>query len=58
MRDGRGNQVRILSDPVTVTEERILKSPLYVLYEKGRRSVDPAARKPALYGEVHLPCKV
>lgn len=28
--DGRGNQVRVLSDPVTVTEERSLGIPLYV----------------------------
>ena len=55
----RGNQVRILSDPVTVTEERPFIYPIVrPLYEKGRGSDDPEVRKPALYGEVKLPCKV
>ena len=28
------------------------------MYEKGRESIDSEVRKPALYGEVELPCKV
>jgi hypothetical protein len=58
MAAGRGNQVKILNDPVTVTEERILDVPLCILHEKGRRNTDSEVRKPALYGEVKLPCKV
>ena len=50
--------MRILNDPVTVTEERLFNNPLYFLYEKEKRSDDPEVRKPALYGEVKLPCKV
>ena len=53
----RGNQVRNLSDPVTVTEERISESIVH-MHEKERGCDDPGARKPAWYGEVKLPCKV
>ena len=50
--------MRVLSDPVTVTEEFPFIIPLYRMYEKGKGSDDPEVRKPALYGEVKLPCKV
>ena len=53
-----GNQVQVLSDPVTVTEEFPFIIPLYRMYEKGKGSDDAEVRKPALYGEVKLPCKV
>ena len=53
----KGNQVRNLSDPVTVTEERFSES-IVRAHEKERRSEDSGARKPAEYGEVKLPCKV
>lgn len=52
MANRKGNQVKVLNDPVTVTGEQLLNSPLYCMYEKGRRRDDPEARKPALYGEV------
>ena len=32
----RGNQVRILSDPVTVTEERLFDIPLYDSMRRGK----------------------
>ena len=32
--------------------------PIVRMYEKGKGSNDPEVRKPALYGEVKLPCKV
>lgn len=35
----RGNQVRILSDPVTVTEERLLKIPLYSCMRRGEEAM-------------------
>ena len=54
----KGNQVRVLSDPVTVTEEFPFIIPLYRVYEKGKGSDDAEVRKPALYGEVKLPSKV
>ena len=54
----RGNQVQVLSDPVTVTEEFPFIIPLYRMYEKGKGSDDAEVRKPALYGEVKLPSKV
>ena len=50
--------MKILSDPVTVTEERLFDIPLYRMYEKGKGSDDAEVRKPALYGEVKLPSKV
>ena len=50
--------MKVLSDPVTVTEEFPFIIPLYRMYEKGKVSDDPEVRKPALYGEVKLPCKV
>ena len=50
--------MRVLSDPVTVTEERPFIYPIVHPYEKGKGSDDPEVRKPALYGEVKLPCKV
>jgi len=53
----RGNQVRNLSDPVTVTEERFSESIVH-MHEKERWCDDSGARKPAWYGEVKLPTKV
>ena len=46
----RGNQVKVLSDPVTVNRECPFKYPLYGTYEKdeGMRD-DLQARKPAYY---------
>lgn len=54
----KGNQVRVLNDPVTVTEEFPFIIPLYRMYEKGKGSDNAEVRKPALYGEVKLPSKV
>ena len=42
----KGNQVRNLSDPVTVTEERISIA-IVQQHEKERGSKDSGARKPA-----------
>ena len=43
----KGNQVKILNDPVTVTEERPSIVHCTDMYEKERNRKDPEARKPA-----------
>lgn len=48
----RGNQVRILNDPVTVFGESVFIIPLHNPYRhvrRGEQAFDPRVRKPAWY---------
>ena len=54
----RGNQVRILSDPVTVTEERLFDIPLYDSMRRGKEVMILKSGNLLCMDEVKLPCKV
>ena len=55
----KGNQVRNLSDPVTVSREYFLTNPLYnVLYEKERKICRSASQETCFMLEERLPKKV
>lgn len=56
---GKGNQVQVLSDPVTVNREYFLTNPLYnFLYEKERKICRSVSQETCLILEERLPKKV
>ena len=57
--DRKGNQVKILSDPVTVIREHSLRNPLYSrLYEKEREMWWSVSQETCLISKERLPKKV
>lgn len=56
---GKGNQVQVLSDPVTVNREYFLTNPLYnFLYEKERKICRSVSQETCLILKERLPKKV
>lgn len=53
----KGNQVQVLSDPVTVSGEKGCICHYAMMHEKARSACDPQVRKPADYIDAQLPTK-